>query len=92
MWEKQRIIVCSGIDCEQIVLYVSCEFKLKNYYRYHDNATPKVLRHFGGSFVYFRMTSSISATVLGIAAERFSQPFSVTRQLSSSLKPMPHSL
>ena len=38
-----------------------------------------------------RITASISSTVRGIAAERFSQPFSVTRQLSSRRKPMPHS-
>ena len=42
-------------------------------------------------FVHFAITASISSMVLGIAAERFSQPVSVTRQLSSSRKPMPHS-
>ena len=43
------------------------------------------------SFVHFAITASISSMVLGMAAERFSQPVSVTRQLSSSRKPMPHS-
>lgn len=40
---------------------------------------------------YPAMTASISAGVLAMAAERFSQPVSVTRQLSSNRKPIPHS-
>ena len=39
----------------------------------------------------FRMTASMSSTVRGMAADRFSHPVSVTRQLSSRRKPMPHS-
>ncbi len=36
------------------------------------------------------MKASMSSMVRGMETVRFSQPFSVTRQLSSSLKPMPH--
>lgn len=39
----------------------------------------------------FAITSSISEIDLGVTTERFSQPVSVMRQLSSRRKPMPHS-
>ncbi len=42
-------------------------------------------------FQFFCMVSSISSTVLGVMADKFSHPVSVTRQLSSSLNPIPHS-
>ena len=40
---------------------------------------------------HFAISASISSIVLGMEAERFSHPVSVTRQLSSRRKPIPHS-
>ena len=54
------------------------------------NWTRDCQRTSSGLLYYFAIRSSISWMVLGIAAERFSHPVSVTRQLSSRRKPMPH--
>ena len=40
---------------------------------------------------YVAMEASISSIVLGMSRDRFSQPSSVTRQLSSKRKPIPQS-
>ena len=54
----------------------------------HDHQRPV---HGQNAVNRWRMVSSMASMVRGVAADRFSQPSSVTRQLSSSRKPMPHS-
>lgn len=57
---------------------------------YFKNITVRIF-YISHVKIYLPIKASISSILRGIPADRFSQPFSVIRQLSSRRNPIPHS-